>query len=112
MCSLIEPPRAASICNQQASENSVLFRNVPANREPGAFFAAQRNFVLANQLADVFEAHWSLVSRLAAGLSGGVNHLRSGHAACGGHVPLARFHQIVIDEREDLIEIGRASCRE
>src|SRR6267378_2215511 len=40
---------------------------------------------------------------LSARLGRGVNHLRSGDAARGGHVPVTRFDQIIVGQREDLV---------
>ena len=72
-----------------------------ANGEAGAFFTAERDFIFADQLADVFEADRGLVDSLAVKFCGGVNEFGGGHAAGGRHFPSARFDQIVIDERED-----------
>src|SRR5258706_3222658 len=49
--------------DEQARENAVFFRDVPANRKASAFLAAQSDLVLLDQLADVFEAHGSLKNR-------------------------------------------------
>ena len=89
--------------DEQAREDAVFLRNVAADREPGAFFAAHRDFVFADELADVFEADGSLISGLAVGFRGGVDHLRCGDAAGGGHFPAARFDEVVVDESEDVI---------
>src|SRR5882762_739504 len=89
--------------DQQAGEDAVFFRDVAANGEAGAFFSAEGDFVLANELADVFEADGSLIGGLTVELCGGVDEFRSGNAACGGHVPSAGFDEVIVDERENKI---------
>jgi len=54
----MEAPRAAIIsATSRHARMPSFFRDVAANGEPGAFFAAQRDFIFADELADVLEAH-------------------------------------------------------
>ncbi len=89
--------------HEQARENAVFFRDVAANGEPGAFFAAQRDFVFADELADVFEAHGRLMDGLAVQFGDRIDHVRRRDAARRGHFPFARFDEIVVHEREDQV---------
>src|SRR5665213_914672 len=47
--------------NQQSSENAIFLRNMAANRQSRALLAANGDFVLVDQLANVLESHWSFV---------------------------------------------------
>src|ERR1700733_6611853 len=49
--------------HQQPGDHAVLLRNMAANGQPRTLFAANRNLVLIDQLADVLEAHRRLVKR-------------------------------------------------
>src|SRR5260221_6352958 len=89
--------------DQQAGQDAVFFWDVAANGEAGAFFSAEGEFIFANELADVFEADGSLIGGLSVELGGGVDEFRSGNAAGGGHVPSARFDEVIVDEREDKV---------
>ena len=89
--------------DEQAGEDAVFFGNVAANREAGAFFAAHGDFVFADELADILEADGSLIRCLAVRFCGGVDHLRCCDAAGGGHFPAARFDEIIVNERENVI---------
>src|ERR1700686_2989301 len=89
--------------HQQASEDAIFFRNVSANREACALLAAQRDLILANQLPYIFKSHRRLKSGLPVNSCRGIDHLRRSHAARRGHFPLPCFHQIVVNERQDLI---------
>src|SRR5437667_209252 len=73
--------------------------------QPRAFFAAQRNLIFADELADVLEADRRLMDALAVRFCDGINHLRCRHAARRRHLPLARFRQVVIDKREDQVRL-------
>src|SRR5438477_5150939 len=83
---------------QQAGENAVFFGDVTANGEAGALFAAESDFIFANELTDIFKTDGSLMDSLAVELCGGVNEFGGGDAASGGHFPSAGFDEIVINE--------------
>ena len=76
-----------------------------ANGQPRALFPAESNFVFANELPDVFEADRRLMNRLAMRSCDRVNHLCGRHAARCGQFPLARFDQVVVDERKNQIRL-------
>ena len=76
-----------------------------ANGQPRAFFSAQSNFVFADELADVLEAHRGLMNALSVRLRHRVDHLGGRYAACRGHSPLARFHQVVVNERKNQVRL-------
>src|SRR5260221_996930 len=97
-------PSREHFCYKQAGEDAVFFGHVTAYREASAFFAAKSDFVLANNLANVLKADGSLKRGLAARLRRGVNHLRCSDAARSGHVPVARFDEVIVNEREDLVQ--------
>ena len=77
-----------------------------ADGQAGAFFAAQGDFIFADELADIFEADGSLIGGLAVGFGDAIDHLRGGDAAAGGHFPAARLDQVVVDEGENVIGLN------
>src|SRR5262249_18704075 len=76
------------------------------NGQPGAFLATQSNFVFADELANVLEADRSLMHALATRFYYNIDHLHHNYTSNGRHFPLARFDQIVVDERENQIRLN------
>ncbi len=77
-----------------------------ANRQPRALFSAQSNLVLANQLADVFEAHRRLICFLPMRFRRRIDQLRGCHAARRRHLPAARLDNVVIDQRQNVVRLN------
>src|SRR5260221_3299735 len=102
-------PSREHFCYKQSGAAAAFFGHVNAYREAGAFFAAKSDFVLTNKLANVLKADGSLKRGLAARLRRGVNHLRCSDAARSGHVPVARFDEVIVNEREDLVRRNPAA---
>ena len=75
----------------------------PRIGQPRAFLAAHGDFVLLDQFADVLESHGRLKNGRAVMPRDRVHQVRSGHAARRGHFPSARFHDVVVQQREDMI---------
>src|ERR1700739_4572708 len=90
--------------HQEAGQDAVFFRDVAADGKARAFFAAEGDFIFADQLANVFEADRSLVNGLAVEPCCSVNEFGCSYAACGGKFPSARFNQVIVNQGED--EIG------
>src|SRR5579859_4486361 len=54
-------PSRHRLTTEQAGKQTILLRNMVANRQACAFFPANCDLVLHNQLANVLESHGSLV---------------------------------------------------
>src|SRR5215475_7891521 len=98
--------RSDHFCDEQAGEDAVLLRDVAANGEAGAFFAAEGDLIFADVLADVLESYRSLQGGLAVGSCSCVEELGGGDAARGRKVPAASFDEIVVDKGENVVGLN------
>ena len=97
--------------DEQTGKDAVFFRNVAANGEAGAFFAAESDFIVSNELADVLKAHGRLENGLSVGFCRGVEEFRCRHASSCGQFPFTRFDEIIVYESEDQIGLDPRTVR-
>src|SRR5581483_2432545 len=83
------------LATEESGEDAIFFRHVMADRKARALFAADADFVLLDQLADVFETHRRLVQRNVVGLGQSVDQVRGGDGLGHAVFPAARFHQVI-----------------
>ncbi len=98
------PTGGSHFRDEQACQNAIFFGDVPADRQPRALFSTESDFVFTDQLADVLEAHGSLIGGLTMRFGGGVHHLGGSNAASCREIPAAGLDDVVIDEGKN--EIG------
>src|SRR4029077_18003702 len=97
--------------DEQAGKDAVFFRNVGANGEAGTFFAAESDFIVANELADVLKAHGRLENGLSGGFCCGVEEFRCRNSSSGGQFPSPRLDEIIVYESEDQIGLDPRTVR-
>src|SRR5580704_6395651 len=76
---------------------------MPTHRHPRAFFAAQSDFVVAQQGTDIFEPHRSFVELYAVKLCHCVKKVSSGHASGCTQFVATRFEQVIKHQAENVI---------
>ena len=89
--------------DQQAGQDSILFRHVTADREAGALLAAQHDLILFDELPDVLEPYRSLVDRNVVILRHGVDQVGGGDAAPDSARNLANLDQVVGEQGQNVI---------
>src|SRR6201987_3237149 len=95
------------LCNQQPGNHAVFFRNMPANRQPRALFAADHDLVLIDQFADELESHRRLVQRNLEVLRNSIDQVRRCDGLGHSIPPAARLHQIIEQQRNDVIRLDK-----
>ena len=78
---------------------------MPANGHSRAFFAADRDFVIAQERPNVFETHRALVNLHAVQFRHRVQNVRSRHAARRSQLVSARLQQIIERKSENVIGV-------
>ena len=78
---------------------------MPANRESSALFPANRYLVLVNQLPDVLEPYRRFKQRNPKLIGQRVDQIRRGHRLCHPVFPTPRLHQIIKEQRDDVIRL-------
>ncbi len=68
------------------------------------------DLILDNQLADVLEAHRSLVELHLEVLGERVDQIRGGHRLGDTILPAARFDQIVEEQRDDIVWLNEGAA--
>ncbi len=76
---------------------------MPLNRQAGALFPADHQFVLADQFADVFETDRGFVDRHAMLFRHGVNQVRSSDTAGHPSFQFADTDQVIQQQGDDVI---------
>src|SRR5437867_11432682 len=71
--------------------------------ETGAYLAADSNFVLLDQLSDVFERHRSLIERHRMMLSQRVDHVGRGNRLGNTVLPSPGFYQVAKQDGNDVV---------
>src|ERR1700735_268839 len=82
---------------------------MPADSHSRAFFAANRDFVLAQERSHILEPHGTFVNLHAVQFCNSVQQVRSRHAACSAQFVSARFEQIIEGETQNMIRVDKRS---
>src|SRR5207253_1368279 len=83
---------------------------------PCALFSAQNNFVLFDQLADIFEADRRFMDWNMIEAGDRIYQMRCGNAFADAAMPAllrrpgARFHQVVQQKRQDIIGLNECAA--
>src|SRR5436309_4666928 len=80
-----------------------------ADRKSGALFAADGNFVLLNQLSNVFESDWSLIQRDVMVLRQRIDHIGGGNRLSDAIFPATAFHQVIEQDRDNVIRLNEGA---
>ena len=82
---------------------------MPFDGKPGAFFAADNDLVLADQLADILEADRRLVDRYAVFSGHGIDQMGGGDTA--GHTPFQFAHpdQVIQEQGNDVVGLDEGA---
>src|ERR1700733_14630035 len=79
------------------------------NRQPRAFFPANRDLVLHDQFADVLESHWSFKQLNPVMLGQRVDQICRCHRLGHAILPPAALYQIVEEQSDDIIRLQESS---
>src|SRR5712691_7247874 len=79
------------------------------DRKSGALFAANRDLVLHNQLANVFESNRSLMQLHATRFGDRVDQVRRRHRLRDAILPSPGLHQVVEQQSDYIIGLQKSS---
>ena len=93
--------------DQQARQDAVFLRQMPAYGHSCAFFSANCDFVVAQERPDVLESDRTFVNLHAVQFCDPVQEVRGCHAACSAQFLSTRLQQIIEREAENVIRVNK-----
>src|SRR5580693_5538522 len=79
------------------------------NRQARTLFSADRNLVLHNQFADVFESHGSLVQFDTMMLGQSVDQVRRGDRLGNAVLPATTLYEVIKEQGNDVVRLQEGS---
>ena len=111
MCQLVaqrRPTAGDHLAAQQSGKHAIFLRNVFADGETRAFFAADENLVLLDQFANVLEANRRFVEFDLVFFGKRVDEIGGGDRFADSVLPAAGFNQVIEEQRNDVV--GLEEC--
>src|SRR5580698_6475360 len=94
---------------EQSGEDAIFFRDMMADGEAGTFLAADHDFVLLDEFADVLKADGRFMQRDVMMLSQGVDEVGGGDRFTDAVFPAASLDEIIEQESDDVIGLKESS---
>ena len=94
---------------EQSGKHAIFLGRVVANGQTGGFFPPDGDFVLLDQLANVFETHRSLVELDFVVGGHRVDQVRGRHGLANAVLPATCFHQVVEEQRNNVVRLQESA---
>ena len=98
-----DPTASDHLAAEQTGEHAVFFRNVFADGEASAFFAADQDLVLLDEFANIFEANRGFVELDFVFFGKRVDEIGGRYGFADSVLPAARFDQVIEEQRDDVV---------